>query len=147
MMIDGGEDDSPPKVDRWLLRRVLGYFRPYWRRRALALGWILGHSVRGLAPAVPDGYDTVVGEHGQHLNGGEKLRVAIARVILKDPRAIAHRVSTVVAADQILVMNHGRIVERGTQRGLVEQDGLYATLYQRHFHATADPDEPTAIGA
>jgi ABC-type transport system involved in cytochrome bd biosynthesis fused ATPase/permease subunit len=180
MMIDWGEDHSPPMVERWLLRRVFGYLRRYWRRGALALGWILWHSVRGLAPAVPDGYDTVVGEHGHRLNGGEQLRVAIARVILKDPRilildeatshlgtrseqpiqaalgelfkkvtafVIVHRVSTVLAADQILVMNHGRFVERGTHRGLVEQDGLYATLYERRFRAAADPDELTAIGA
>jgi ATP-binding cassette subfamily B protein len=60
---------------------------------------------------------------------------------------IAHRVCTVLAADQILGMNYGRIVERGIHRGLVEQDGLYATLYEHHFRATADPDELTAIGA
>jgi hypothetical protein len=88
MMIDWGEDDSPPKLEPWLLRRVFGYFRPYGRRSAFALGWILGQSVRGLAPAVAGGYDTVVGEHGHRLNGGEKLRVAIARVILKDPRIL-----------------------------------------------------------
>jgi ATP-binding cassette, subfamily B, bacterial len=53
MMIDWGEDeDSPPKLERWLLRRVFGYFRPYWQRGALALGCILGQSVLGLAPAV-----------------------------------------------------------------------------------------------
>jgi ABC-type transport system involved in cytochrome bd biosynthesis fused ATPase/permease subunit len=179
MMIDWGEDDSPPKLERWLLRRVFGYFRTCWRRGALALGWILGQSVRGLAPAVPGAYDTVVAEHGHGLNGGEKLRVAIARVILKDRRllildeatshrgtrseqpiqaafdelfkkatafVIAHRVSTVLAADQIRVMNYGRIVERGTHRGLVEQEVLYATLYERHFRAAADPDELIAIG-
>jgi hypothetical protein len=87
MMIDWGEDDPPPELERRLLRRVFGYFRPYWRG-ALALGWILGQSVRGLAPAVRDGYDTVVGEHGHRLKGGEKLRVAIARVILRDPRIL-----------------------------------------------------------
>jgi hypothetical protein len=97
MTIDSREDDSPPKLERWLLRRVFGYFRSYWRRGALAPGWILGQSVRGLAPAVPDGYE--------------------------------------------------RVVERGTHRGLVEQNGLYATLYERHFRATADPDELTHIGA
>jgi hypothetical protein len=176
---EGREDDSPPKLERRLLNRVFRCFRPNWRRGALALGWILGQSVRGLAPAVPDGYDTVVGEHARRVNGGEELRVAIARVILKDPRilildevtsrrrtrsepliqaalhelfnkatafVIAHRVSTALAADQILVMNHGRIVERGTPRPRVEQNGLCAMLYERHFRATADPDELTAIG-
>jgi ABC-type multidrug transport system fused ATPase/permease subunit len=56
---------------------------------------------------------------------------------------IAHRPSIVLAADQIVVMNHGRTVERGTYDELVEQDGLYATLYERQFRATADL---TAIG-
>jgi ATP-binding cassette subfamily B protein len=129
--------------------------------------------------SLPDGYETIVGERGHRLSGGEKQRVAIARVILKDPRilildeatshldtlseqliqaalhelfknrtslVIAHRLSTVLAADQILVMNHGRIVERGTHRDLVEQDGLYADLYERQFRTSGDPHELTPIG-
>ena len=56
MMIDWGEDDSPPKLERWLLRMVFGYSRPNRRRGALALACILGQSVRGLAPAVQDTY-------------------------------------------------------------------------------------------
>jgi ATP-binding cassette subfamily B protein len=116
--------------------------------------------------ALPEGYDTVVGERGHRLSGGEKQRLAIARVILKDPRilvldeatsnldteserliqaalqplfrgrtsvVIAHRLSTVLAADQILVMEHGRLVERGTHRDLVALGGLYARLYQLQF--------------
>jgi ABC-type transport system involved in Fe-S cluster assembly fused permease/ATPase subunit len=60
---------------------------------------------------------------------------------------IAHRLSTVLAADRSLVMNHGRTVERGTQHELVEQDGLYATLDERELRATGeDPDDLTAIG-
>ncbi|HSK93116.1 MAG TPA: ABC transporter ATP-binding protein [Candidatus Angelobacter sp.] len=110
---------------------------------------------------LPDGYDTVVGERGYKLSGGEKQRVAIARVLLKDPRvlildeatsaldtvserliqealgrlmvgrttiAIAHRLSTILRADQILVMQRGRIVERGRHEELVRQEGLYAKL-------------------
>jgi ATP-binding cassette subfamily B protein len=125
-----------------------------------------------LFESLPDGYDTAVGERGHRLSGGEKQRVAIARVILKDPRilvldeatsnldtvseqfiqaalrplfagrtslVIAHRLSTVLAADLILVLDHGRIVERGSHADLVEQGGLYATLYERQFRAHPEP--------
>ena len=113
-----------------------------------------------------DGYDTLVGERGFKLSGGEKQRVAIARVILKNPRilildeatsaldthserliqaaleplmknrttlAIAHRLSTILAADVILVVDRGEIVERGTHHELLEQNGLYARLYNEQF--------------
>jgi ATP-binding cassette subfamily B protein len=113
-----------------------------------------------------DGYDTIVGERGYKLSGGEKQRVAIARVILKNPRilildeatsaldthserliqaaleplmenrttlAIAHRLSTILAADIILVVNQGEIVERGTHEELMELGGLYARLYNEQF--------------
>ncbi|HEY7419072.1 MAG TPA: ABC transporter ATP-binding protein, partial [Ktedonobacteraceae bacterium] len=113
-----------------------------------------------------EGYDTVVGERGYKLSGGEKQRIAIARVILKNPRilildeatsaldthserliqaaleplmqarttlAIAHRLSTILAADVILVVNQGQIVEQGTHQELLEQGGLYARLYNEQF--------------
>ncbi len=119
--------------------------------------------------SLPDGYDTIVGERGHRLSGGEKQRMAIARVILKDPRivildeatsnldtlseqliqaalrplfagrtafVIAHRLSTVLAADQILVFDQGRLVEQGTHAELVRRGGLYTELYERQF-ATA----------
>jgi ATP-binding cassette, subfamily B, bacterial len=113
-----------------------------------------------------DGYDTVVGERGYRMSGGEKQRLAIARVILKDPRvlildeatsaldttserlvqaaleplmrdrttiAIAHRLSTVISADVIFVLERGRLVESGTHAELLAAGGLYAELYQQQF--------------
>jgi ATP-binding cassette subfamily B protein len=115
---------------------------------------------------LPNGYDTIVGERGYRLSGGEKQRIALARVILKDPRilvldeatshldsesesliqdalkrvmagrtsiVIAHRLSTILAADLILVMDRGQIVERGTHEQLLALNGLYAQLYETQF--------------
>jgi len=115
---------------------------------------------------LPDGYDTIVGERGYRLSGGEKQRIALARVILKDPRilvldeatssldsesesliqealkrvmagrtsiVIAHRLSTILAADLILVMDRGQIVERGTHDELLAMGGLYSQLYETQF--------------
>jgi len=118
----------------------------------------------------PDGYDTVVGERGYRLSGGEKQRVAIARVLLKDPAvlildeatsaldtvserivqhalddaargrttlAIAHRLSTVVGADVVFVVEGGRIVEQGTHAELLDAGGLYATLFAEQLAEAA----------
>lgn len=115
------------------------------------------------------GYDTIVGERGYRLSGGEKQRIAIARVLLKDPPillldeatsaldtvservvqealdeasrgrttlSIAHRLSTVMAADMIYVLEAGRIVESGTHTKLIEQGGLYADLAAQQVAAT-----------
>jgi ATP-binding cassette subfamily B protein len=116
--------------------------------------------------ALPDGLDTVVGDRGYRLSGGEKQRLAIARLLLKSPRivvldeatahldseseaavqqafatalagrtslVIAHRLSTVRQADQILVLDAGRIVERGTHDELLAANGLYAELHRTQF--------------
>ncbi len=128
----------------------------------------IGHLVGEL----PDGLDTVIGERGYRLSGGEKQRVALARLMLKAPdivvldeatahldseseaavqRAlretlagrtslvIAHRLSTVREADELLVVDGGRIVERGTHASLLADNGLYAELYRTQF---ADQEEP-----
>ncbi len=119
----------------------------------------------------PEGYDTKVGNRGLKLSGGEKQRISIARVLLKDPVVlifdeatssldslsenmiqeaidplitsrtsilIAHRLSTVLAADEILVLKEGQIVERGVHDDLVESGGLYAELYETQFHRALD---------
>ncbi len=126
-------------------------------------------NIHDFISGLPDGYETVVGERGYRLSGGEKQRIAIARVILKDPRilildeatshldarsealiqealerlmqgrtslVIAHRLSTILAADQILVLDEGRLIEQGTHAELIDAGGLYAGLYRTQFEAT-----------
>ncbi|MAU13156.1 MAG: ABC transporter [Anaerolineaceae bacterium] len=135
-------------------------------------------NIQDFIAGMGNGYDTIVGERGYRLSGGEKQRIAIARVILKDPRilvldeatshldsqsealvqealgrvqegrtsiVIAHRLSTILAADHILVMDRGEIVEQGTHAELVAQDGLYNQLYETQFRGVdGSIEEPLA---
>jgi ATP-binding cassette subfamily B protein len=132
--------------------------------------------IHDMIAALPDGYDTVVGERGYRMSGGEKQRLAIARMLLKDPAVvildeatshldseselaiqqalaealvgrtsivIAHRLSTIVAADRILVLEDGRIIESGPHDELLRAGGLYTDLYRTQLESPR-MDEPTA---
>ena len=120
--------------------------------------------IHSFIEGLPDGYETLVGERGLKLSGGEKQRVAIARMVLKNPpilildeatsaldslteqqiqtalrdlsagrttMMIAHRLSTVVDADQILVIDDGRVIEQGHHQELLDKKGSYATMWAR----------------
>jgi ATP-binding cassette, subfamily B, bacterial len=155
------------------IRENLLYARPEATEAELRDA-LRGAQVADLVASLPDGLDTIVGDRGYRLSGGEKQRLAIARLLLKAPRVvvldeatahldsesevavqralktalagrtslvIAHRLSTVREADAILVVQDGRIVERGRHAELLERNGLYAELYRTQFERqTTDED-------
>jgi ATP-binding cassette subfamily B protein len=156
------------------IRANLLYAKPDATEAELAAA-LRDAQVASVVEALPQGLDTVIGDRGHRLSGGEKQRVAIARLLLKAPAlvildeatahldseseraiqaafqsalrgrtslVIAHRLSTVQSADLILVLNRGRIVERGRHEELLAAGQLYAQLYRTQFSAKTGPLTP-----
>ncbi len=166
--------------DTVLFNDTIGYNIAYGREDAspeTIAGAARGAAIAGFIQALPDGFDTRVGERGLKLSGGEKQRVAIARTLVKDPPilildeatsaldsrteadiqatleaiergrttiVIAHRLSTVVHADRIVVLESGRVAEQGTHAELLRKGGLYAEMWARQAQEREDGEELAA---
>ena len=168
--------------DTVLFNDTIGYNIGYGRAgatRAEIEAAAKGAAIHDFVTSLPSGYDSMVGERGLKLSGGEKQRVAIARTLLKDPPilildeatsaldsrteaaiqetlqavergrttiVIAHRLSTIVDADQIVVLDDGRVAERGTHAQLLRKSGLYAEMWDRQ-QAEREAEEEAAQAA
>jgi ATP-binding cassette, subfamily B, bacterial len=161
------------------IRANLLYARPEATEQELWAA-VEGARIATLIHSLPEGLDTVVGDRGYRMSGGEKQRLAIARVLLKAPGivildeatahldsesevavqhaldaaltgrtslVIAHRLSTIRSADQILVIEAGRVVESGTHEQLLAHGGRYADLYRTQFDSQAPNAEALEQGA
>jgi ATP-binding cassette subfamily B protein len=157
----------------------IAYGRPQASKEEIETATQLAHLDKFIEQ-LPQGYDTLVGERGLKVSGGEKQRIAIARMLLKNPGimifdeatssldsgseqailealrevaeshttlVIAHRLSTIVDADNIVVLDQGRVVEQGTHTGLLNKQGIYASLWELQLREAQQPDETLAVTA